>query len=188
MEMIVQAESLAYLEGRLCLRAVEGERIFLEGPRGLCDGFFELLCGIRKPERGTVRLPEPGQIGAVTRSGGLISEMPMIEQAALPLLLAGWRRRDVLDEIKGRSPAAVPVHRLYDLPGRSSPRVRAWAVMLRSLIHRPKLVVVNGLFEEQAEGEKLCRLFLEALPKETVLVYLSSMRPPEQIPWTQNCI
>lgn len=58
--------------------------------------------------------------------------------------------------------------------------------MLRALIHRPKLVVVNGFFEEQAEGEKLWQLFLDVLPKETVLICLSSMRPPEQVPWTQK--
>lgn len=146
------------------------EHIYYQGSPGQCDRAFEDFCAVHP------------KIGIIPRTGGLIPVLPMMDQILWPCRIAGWKKAEALDEIRRLCPPSVPVHRLYDRPDRSNPRVRGWAVILRALILRPEIVAVNGFFEEQEP--RLWELFLEALPEKTALVYFGSMDPPPGIEWT----
>ena len=106
----------------------------------------------------------------------------MMDQILWPCRIAGWKKAEALEEIKRLCPPQVPMHRLYDRPGRSDARVRGWAMILRALIRRPEIVAVNGFFE--AQEPLLWELFLEALPEETSVICFGSMEPLHGIEWS----
>lgn len=146
------------------------EHIYYQGSPGQCDRAFADFCA-----------EHPG-IGIIPRTGGLIPELTMMDQILWPCRIAGWKKAEALDEVNRLCPPSVPIHRLYDRPGRSNARVRGWAVILRSLIPCPEIVAVNGFFEEQEP--LLWELFLEVLPAETSVIYFGSMEPPHGIEWS----
>lgn len=141
------------------------ERIYYQGTPAQCDRAFKQLCSQNQ------------KAGVIPRTGGLIPELSMLDQIVYPGMIAGRKRSEILDELQIISP--VPVHRLYDLPGRSNERSRAWAVLLRVLIQRPELIVVNGFFEEQAEP--LLPQFLSLLPDDIKLVCLGTQEPTKDV-------
>lgn len=150
------------------------EHIYYLGPPGPCDRAFEAFCA-----------EHPG-IGVIPRTGGLIPELTMIDQILWPCRISGWKKGEALAAIGRLCPPSVPIHRLYDRPNRSSVRVRGWAVILRALLRRPKIVAVCGFFEEQEP--LLWELFLDTQPTETAVVYFGSMEPPPGIEWSMKRI
>lgn len=143
------------------------ERIYCQGTPSQCDRTFEVICA-RDPKA-----------AVIPRTGGLMPELTMLDQIVYPGMIAGRKRREIMEELNDISP--VPVHRLHDLPGRSREHIRAWAVLLRVLVIKPETIVVNGFFDDHAE---LLSEFLELLPEGTKLVCLGTQEPPSAAAWT----
>lgn len=142
------------------------ERIYYQGTPSQCDRAFKQLCA------------QNSQPGVIPRTGGLIPELPMLDQILYPGMIAGRNRSEILDELQRISP--VPVHRLHDLPGRSNERIRAWSALLRVLVQRCKTIVVNGFFDDRPE---LMPGFLELLQENTCLTCFGTREPPP-VEWT----
>lgn len=141
------------------------ERIYYQGTPAQCERAFKELCA------------QNPKAGFIPRTGGLIPELPMLDQIIYPGLIAGWKRQELMDRLQAISP--VPVHRLHDLPGRSNDRVRAWAALLRVLLQGPELILANGFFEEQEP--QLLAQFLSLLPQDTGLVCLGTQAPQTEV-------
>lgn len=143
------------------------ERIYYQGTPAQCERAFKQLCAQNR------------QAGVIPRTGGLIPELPMLDQILYPGMIAGRKRSEILDELQRISP--IPVHRLHDLPGWSNERIRAWAVLLRVLIQNTETILVNCFFDDHTD---LLPRFIELLPETTFLIYLGTREPPLSVAWT----
>lgn len=206
MEATIQACYTAALEaqGRRTMHTLElaahaGQTIYLYGSPARRQLHFEVLCGLRKPGLGSVFLN--GQdlyaqgaafrrdcIGAIPDGGGLIPELPMITQVILPMKLAGLGRDRILARLQELASDRMPLHSLYNLPGKGTPRKQACAALFRAVIQKPGLLVVNGFLDdfEEPDAGALWDTLLSLRPKDSVLIYLSGAPAPEQITWTQK--
>lgn len=210
MEEILHTTYSAYLEemGRrteqsLNFTACAGENVYLYGNPGRRQLHFDILCGLRKPDFGSVYFPpQPlyalpkrmapafrrDNIGAIPYGGGLIPELPMLPQVILPLKLAGLEREAILARLQELISDRIPLHSLYTPPSRSNPRKQAYASIFRAVIRKPKVIVVNGFLDifEELDADLLWEALLSLRPKESVLIYLSGAPAPEQVAWTQQ--
>ena len=97
---IPDLRSAGNLERMLTFEADAGDTIFINSSPKRCELFFEALCGLRKPDAGTVLIngvdlyaltPDQGaafrrgDIGAIPQGLGWIPELRMIEQIAFPM-------------------------------------------------------------------------------------------------------
>lgn len=190
-------------EKLLNLTAAPGESVHIQGTQGRLDAWFSALCGLKKPEQGSVLLLgtdiytldarasaafRRDHVGGVPQGGGLIPEMRLIDQIALPLKLAGVDSGEIVGRIRELTSELLPLHSLYSPPGRVSDRRQAHAAILRAVITRPEILILNGLLDGFEEIDA-CALWdaLQALrPEGSALVYLSRDAAPEQLPWTQK--
>lgn len=210
MEEILHACYTASLEERgrktmqsLSLTACPGENLYFYGAERRCQLHFEVLCGLRKPDHGTVAadgqdlysLPAQAaaavrrdRIGAIPRDGGLIAELPMVTQVVLPMKLAGYDRDAMLSRLQELVSDKMPLHSLYNPPSRSAPRKQAYAAIFRAVLQKPKVIVINGFLDgfEELDADALWETLLSFRPKDSVLLYLSGAPAPERIHWTQK--
>lgn len=187
---------------RLCFRGVAGDSILIQGAPGRCGNHFPVLCGLRAPEVGQLRLlgrdpyampPKEAAafrrsvLGAVPRTLGWIPEVEMIHQIALPLRLAGVPEEEILERIRSLTSPLLPLHCLYNLPGKCALRRQAQAALLRAVVCSPRVVVLQGFFEELPgrDRENLWQAFSEMRPKDSVLICLSGAPSPEGAAWTK---
>ena len=111
MEHLIEANYIADLKNAgsqdklLTFTGNAGDRIYIGSSPKRCQTHFEVLCGLRKPDVGEVKLagtdpyalsPREGAafrrdtVGAIPLGGGLIPELRMIDQIAMPMQLAGY--------------------------------------------------------------------------------------------------
>ena len=165
--------------------------------------FFEVLCGLRKPDAGTVTIngidpytltPDLGadfrrkNIGAIPQGMGWIPELRMIDQIAFPMQAAGIGNGEILKTVKALTSELLPLDSLYNTPGRCTARKQAHAAILRAVICKPKVLVFNGFLDDlpDLDTDTLWHILWGLRPENSVLIYLSGAPAPRQIRWTQE--
>lgn len=184
------------------LTAYSGDLVYIQSTRQRCDAMFETLCGLQRPEQGRVMIQNTDiytlfseeaaafrrdRIGGIPYGGGLIPELRMIDQIALPLKLTGMENGRIVEKIRKMTNHLLPVHSLFNLPSRVTERKRAHAAIIRSLICNPGLIIMNGFLDDydEIDADALWQVFRELRPDDSTLLYLSSNPAPEQIVWTK---
>jgi putative ABC transport system ATP-binding protein len=155
----------------------EGEIVAVTGPSG-CGKSTLLLClaGILRPDAGEVGYRDQridgwseaararlrrGDFGVLFQFGQLVAEMPAAENVALPLLLAGVRRREARTAATSWLERLGIAHLADARPGELSGGEQQRAALARALVTEPRL-----LFADEPTGA------LDALAGEQVLGHL----------------
>lgn len=200
-DYIPEATVTGRKENRLAFSASAGENVLLLGSAKRCRLHFLTLCGLRRPDGGVVTLGgrnvyemtgkeaaafRRDAIGAVPRGLGLIPELSLLDQIALPGRLAGMEEKAISERIRGLTSEMLPMHDLYNLPARCSLRKQTCAAMLRAVFCSPRIIVMDGCLEEGSDLDRdaLWRAFAAMRPKGSVFVYLCGGTDPAQMPWT----
>lgn len=187
----------------VALTAHLGDAIYIQSTRQRCDALFKTICGLNKPEQGQVLVHNTDiytlspteaaafrrdKIGGIPYGGGLIPELRMIDQIALPLKLAGIKGENIIAEIQKMTNHLLPFHSLFNPPTRVTERKKAHVVLIRALITRPCLVVMNGFLDDydEVDADALWQVFRELRPDDSTFLYFSSDPAPEQIAWTKK--
>lgn len=208
MDELLKAENLrTYQPGGwehpFSLTGSSGERIFVQGTQRKCNYLFELLCGLRLPDEGSVliwgnslyELPEQElisfrccHIGGVPYGGGLMPELRLIDQVTLPMRLMGLPEAEIRDRIWGAAFDYLPVHSLFNPACRSTDRTKALTTILQATIMGQEVLIFNSPFEELSEitADLVWRQLTEVLGDHTLFLYLSSNPAPSQMPWTRQ--
>lgn len=209
MENLIEANYIADLKSvgrqgkQLTFTGNAGDRIYIGGSPKRCQTHFGVLCGLRKPDMGTVTIsganpytlsPKEGAafrrdtIGALPTGGGLIPELRIIDQIAMPMQLAGYDNNYILSEIQRLTSDRLPLHSLYNTPGRCTVRKQAYGAILRAIIMKPRVLVLNGFLDDLSDldTDLLWETVLGICPKDCCLIYLSGAPAPEQVQWTQK--
>lgn len=210
MQETLSASCVAKMECRgklskfqVVLTAYPGDTIYIQSTRQRCDTLFETLCGLHKPEQGQVlvqstdmyTLPSEeaaafrrDRIGGIPHSGGLIPELRIIDQIALPLKLAGMENGSIVEQIRKMTNRLLPFHSLFNPPSRVTERKKAHAAIIRTLITNPSLIIMNGFLDDydEIDADALWQVLRELRPDSSTLLYLSSNPEPEQIAWTKK--
>lgn len=185
------------------LSAYSGDTVYIQSTQQRCNVLFETLCGLYKPEQGQVLIQNidiytlssveaaafrRDRIGGIPYGGGLIPELRMIEQIALPLKLAGVENGCIIEKIRNMTNYLLPFHSLFNPPCRVTERKRAHAAIIRTLITNPCLIIMNGFMDDcdEIDADALWQVFQELRPDGSTLLYLSCDPAPEQIVWTQK--
>ena len=81
-----------------------------------------------------------------------------------------------------------PTHNLYNPAKRCTVRTRSLAVLVRATLFQPKLIILNGTFEDL--DAKDTEIVWGQVPKicgpDTCFLYLSSTPIPQQFSWTRQ--
>ena len=127
-------------------------------------------------------------IGAVPQDLGLIPELRMIDQIALPMKLAGVDDETIIAEIRKMTSELIPLHNLFNIPGKCNIRKQAHAAMIRAVICNPQIIVFHGFLDDVSDIDRdaLWQAFHTIRPQNSVLIYLSGAPAPEQVQWTQQ--
>lgn len=199
---IADLKSIGRKDKLLSIVAKAGDNIFMNGSPKRCETHFEVLCGLRRPDVGEVKIcgRNPYEmtaheaaafrrdtIGAVPQDLGLIPELRMIDQIALPMKLAGMDDETIISEIRKLTSELMPLHNLFNVPGKCNIRKQAHAAMIRAVIRKPQVIVLNGFLDDlpDIDRDALWEAFHAIRPKDSVLIYLSGAPAPEQVNWTQ---
>ena len=189
-------------ENNMSFVGKSGDNIFINCSHKRCVAHFEVLCGLHRPNMGKLEIlgkdpynmiPKEAAafrrdlIGAVPYNLGLIPEMRMIDQIALPMKLIGIDSTTILEEIKKLSAALMPLYDLCNIPGKCNTRKQAYAAILRAVICNPKIIVMNGFLDDMpdVDADALWQAFHTIRPQNSVLIYLSGAPAPTQVNWTQ---
>jgi putative ABC transport system ATP-binding protein len=137
----------------------EGEIVAVMGPSGSGKStLLHCLAGILTPDFGEVHFagrriddrPDRERVqlrrtafGFVFQFGQLVPELPAVENVALPLLLAGWRRQAALANAAGWLPRLGLDGVGTRLPGELSGGEGQRVALARALISRPKIVFAD---------------------------------------------
>ncbi len=198
---VVQKGRLSKLT--VALTAYPGDAVYIQSTRQRCNALFETLCGLKRPEQGqvliqntdiyTLPLEEAAafrrdRIGGIPYGGGFIPELRMIDQIALPLMLAGMENENIVEQIRKMTNHLLPFHSLFNPPCRVTERKKAQAAIIRALITKPCLIIMNGFLDDydEIDADALWKVFREIRPDDSTLLYFSSDPAPEQIAWTKK--
>ena len=193
---IPDLRSAGNLERMLTFEADAGDTIFINSSPKRSEQFFEVLCGLREPDAGTVLIngvdpytltPDQGaafrreNIGAIPQGLGWIPELRMIDQIVFPMRVAGIAVRSLTSEL-------LPPYDLYNTPGKCSGRKQAHAAILRAVICKPKVLVFNGFLDDlpDLDTDTLWRTLRKLRPEGSVLIYLSGAPAPKQVQWARE--
>lgn len=199
---IADLKSIGRKDKLLSIVSNAGDNIFINGSPKRCETHFEVLCGLRRADVGEVKLCgrnlyemnakeaavfRRDTIGAVPQDLGLIPELRMIDQIALPMKLAGMDDDSIISEIRKLTSELMPLHNLFNVPGKCNARKQAHAAMIRAVIRKPQVIVLNGFLDDlpDIDRDALWQAFHTIRPKDSVLIYLSGAPAPEQVNWTQ---
>lgn len=199
---IADLKSIGRKDKLLSIVGKAGDNLFVGGSPKRCETHFEVLCGLRRPDVGEVKIcgRNPYEmtaheaaafrrdtIGAVPQDLGLIPELRMIDQIALPMKLAGMDDETIISEIRKLTSELMPLHNLFNVPGKCNARKQAHAAMIRAVIRKPQVIVLNGFLDDlpDIDRDALWEAFHTIRPKDSVLIYLSGAPAPEQVNWTQ---
>ena len=112
---IADLKSIGRKDKLLSIVGKAGDNLFVGGSPKRCETHFEVLCGLRRPDVGEVKIcgRNPYEmtaheaaafrrdtIGAVPQDLGLIPELRMIDQIAFPMKLAGMDDESIISEIR----------------------------------------------------------------------------------------
>lgn len=209
MDKLINANYIADLKsiGRqdkvLSIVGKAGENIFINGSPKSCEIHFDVLCGLRRPDVGEIMLCRKNPydmtakeaaafrrdtIGAVPQDLGLIPEVRIIDQIALPMKLAGVGDESIIAEIRKLTSELMPLHNLFNIPGKCNARKQAHASIIRAVIRNPQIIVFNGFLDDMPDIDRdaLWKAFHTIRPQNSVLIYLSGAPAPEQVQWTQQ--
>ena len=199
---IADLKSIGRKDKLLSIVGKAGDNLFVGGSPKRCETHFEVLCGLRRPDVGEVKIcgRNPYEmiareaaafrrdtIGAVPQDLGLIPELRMIDQIALPMKLAGMDDESIISEIRKLTSERIPLHNLFNVPRKCNVRKQAHAAMIRAVIRKPQVIVLNGFLDDlpDIDRDALWQAFHVIRPKDSVLIYLSGAPAPEQVNWTQ---
>lgn len=199
---IADLKSIGRKDKLLSIVVKAGDNLFVGGSPKRCETHFEVLCGLRRPDVGEVKIcgRNPYEmiareaaafrrdtIGAVPQDLGLIPELRMIDQIALPMKLAGMDDESIISEIRKLTSELIPLHNLFNVPGKCNARKQAHAAIIRAVIRKPQVIVLNGFLDDlpDIDQDALWQAFHTIRPKDSVLIYLSGAPAPEQVNWTQ---
>lgn len=199
---IADLKSIGRKDKLLSIVGKAGDNLFVGGSPKRCETHFEVLCGLRSPDVGEVKIcgQNPYEmnakesaafrrdtIGAVPQDLGLIPELRMIDQIALPMKLAGMDDETIITEIRKLTSELMPLHNLFNVPGKCNARKQAHAAMIRAVIRKPQVIVLNGFLDDlpDIDRDALWQAFHAIRPKDSILIYLSGAPAPEQVNWTQ---
>ena len=199
---IADLKSIGRKDKLLSIVGKAGDNLFVGGSPKRCETHFEVLCGLRRPDVGEVKIcgRNPYEmtareaaafrrdtIGAVPQDLGLIPELRMIDQIALPMKLAGMDDETIISEIRKLTSELMPLHNLFNVPGKCNARKQAHAAIIRAVIRKPQVIVLNGFLDDlpDIDQDTLWQAFHAIRPKDSVLIYLSGTPAPEQVNWTQ---
>ena len=200
---IADLKSVGRKDKMLYIVGEAGDNIFMNGSAKRCETHFEVLCGLRRPDVGQVKLCGKNlyemtakeaaifrrdTIGAVPQDLGLIPELRMIDQIALPMKLAGVDDETIIAEIRKFTSELMPLHNLFNIPGKCNARKQAHAAMIRAVIRNPQIIVFHGFLDDVSDIDRdaLWQTFHTIRPKNSVLIYLSGAPAPEQVRWSQQ--
>lgn len=208
MEEILIAEALRCYQQKnwetpFILRGNVGERIFVHGTRDQCRFLFEMLSGLRKPDVGHVRvlgqdlyaLSEPElavfrreHIGAIPQGGGFLPEFSLLEQLLWPLQMSGQGVEALRKRIESLELRYFPTHNLYNPAKRCTARTKSLAVLVRAVLFQPKLIILNGTFEDldAKDTEIIWEQVQKISSADTCFLYLGSTPIPQQFSWTRQ--
>jgi putative ABC transport system ATP-binding protein len=168
----------------------EGEIVAVMGPSGSGKStLLHCLGGLLRPDEGEVwfdgaRIDALGEgprtklrrssFGFVFQLGQLVSELDLLENVALPLLLAGRPRKEALDGsrrwLERLGVEEVAEHR----PGEVSAGQSQRAAVARALIHEPRVVFADeptGALDSLA-GEQVMELLVSTSKEQGAAVVL----------------
>ena len=136
-----------------------GELVLLVGPSGCGKTtLISIVAGLLDPTRGDVdvlgqRLSSMGgtrkvrfrgeNIGFVFQQYNLLPAMTAVENACVPLLIAGWNRRKALAKAKELLTGLGLGERLHAYPNELSGGQQQRVAIARALVHDPKLLVCD---------------------------------------------
>jgi putative ABC transport system ATP-binding protein len=176
--------------GGASISVAPGEVVAVMGPSGSGKStLLHSLAGILRPDAGEVwfdglRVDSASEttrtklrrtsFGFVFQLGQLVGELSLLENVAMPLLLAGGHRRDASVEAAGwlsrLGVEGVADHR----PGEVSAGQAQRAAVARALIHRPRIVFADeptGALDSLA-GEHVMELLVGAAKEDGVAIVL----------------
>jgi putative ABC transport system ATP-binding protein len=141
------------------LEAHYGEMTFLLGPSGSGKTtLLSIIAGLLKHDEGSVRVLGKNlsklhngeaslfrlqNIGFVFQQFNLIPALTAAENAAVPLLSAGWRRKDAIDQARRLLSELGMAHRADVLPNKLSGGEQQRVAFARALIQSPRLVICD---------------------------------------------
>jgi putative ABC transport system ATP-binding protein len=136
-----------------------GELLVLAGPSGCGKTtLVSIVAGTLQPTAGEVRVlgHDIGRmgngrrirfrrenVGFVFQSYNLLPSLTAAENAAVPLLIAGWRRRDAVEAAADMLEALGLGDRLTNLPSELSGGQQQRVAIARALVHEPRLLVCD---------------------------------------------
>lgn len=136
-----------------------GELLMLVGPSGCGKTtLVSIVAGTLEPTAGTVRSLEHDltamsngrkvrfrreNVGFIFQTYNLLPSLSAVENAAVPLLIAGWRRRRALEAAAVLLDRLGLGDRLTSLPSELSGGQQQRVTIARALVHEPRLLVCD---------------------------------------------
>ena len=141
------------------LEVPSGELLVLAGPSGCGKTtLVSIVAGTLQPTSGEVHVLghdvarmtngrrvrfRRDHVGFVFQSYNLLPSLTAAENAAVPLLIAGWRRRDAVEVAAEMLDALGLGNRLTNLPSELSGGQQQRVAIARALVHDPQLLVCD---------------------------------------------
>src|SRR5262245_2295425 len=156
--------------------AARGELTFLVGPSGCGKTtLISVVAGLLERTGGDVRLFDedlsllpPGErilfrrkyLGFVYQQYNLLPALNAAENAAVPLLAAGVKRREAVDRARGLLVQLGLEDRLESLPSKLSGGQQQRVALARALVHEPRLILCDEPTAalDHAAGESVMEL------------------------------
>ena len=160
----------------LSFRLEPGEMAFLTGPSGAGKStILKLIALIERPSRGQVwvggsdtatigrrRIPAfRRDIGVVFQDHKLLEDRPVLDNVALPLIIAGMPRRDIDKRVRAALDQVGLLGRERDLPLQLSAGEQQRVGIARAVVAKPPLLIADeptGNLDPQL-GQEIMRLF-----------------------------
>ncbi|MGQ9677949.1 MAG: ABC transporter ATP-binding protein, partial [bacterium] len=151
-------EKLEVLKG-VRIEVMRGELVAIIGPSGSGKStLLHILGGLDRPDKGRVildsfdifqypesRLPElrNQKVGFVFQFHHLLAEFTVVENVAVPLLIAGFERREAIERAEQVLTEVGFTTRLQHRPGELSGGERALVAVARALANEPAVVFAD---------------------------------------------
>ena len=176
--------------------ALQGELTFLVGPSGCGKTtLISVIAGLLDSGGGEVKLFDQNieefsgterilfrrkNLGFVYQQYNLLPALTAAENAAVPLLAAGIRRREAIDRAKSVLEKLGMGKRLDSLPNKLSGGEQQRVALARALVHEPRLILCDEPTAalDHATGESVMQLLAEnaVRPDRAVIVVTHDSR------------